>query len=230
MTALPAAAPARQPTDRWLGLMRLDTRFPRVPGDAGRADSWPMPVRVLTVRGASPERVVHGRAAGLLDAFIAAALELKAAGASGLTTSCGFLVRHQEALQAAVGTGLPVWTSALLALPELEAPGVITVDARALDADCLVAAGAPPDTPVEGLAPGCALQRSLLENQPTLDPLEAEAATVAAARRLVERHPGVRTLVLECTNLPPYAAAVEAATGRPVQHLVRFISERWNRP
>ena len=226
-----ASGPAEpEQAGRWLGLLRLDTHFPRLPGDAGREDSWPMPVRTRVVRGASPERVVQGRAEGLLEAFIDAARALQAEGAAGLTTSCGFLIRHQAALQAAAGPGLPVWTSALLALPALPSPGVITVDAGSLDASCLAAAGAPANTPVEGLEPGCSLQRTLLQNLPTLDEADAEACTVAAALRLVRRHPGIRSIVLECTNLPPHADAVRAATGLPVHHLIGHVTERWNTP
>jgi hypothetical protein len=36
-----------------------------------------------------------------------------------------------------------------------------------------------------------------------------------------------QTVVLECTNLPPYADAVQRATGRPVHHLMTFVHERW---
>lgn len=223
-------APAMRSEAPWLGLLRLDTRFPRLIGDAGRADAWPMPVRVRTVEGASPERVVRQGASGLLDDFIAAALALRAEGAAALTTSCGFLMRHQAALQRAVGPELPVWTSALLALPGLPSPGVLTVDAASLDAECLRAAGASIDTPVQGLEPGCSLQRTLLENLPTLDAADAQACTVAAARRLVQRHPGLGCIVLECTNLPPHADAVRAATGLPVHHLLSFVTERWTFP
>jgi hypothetical protein len=32
----------------------------------------------------------------------------------------------------------------------------------------------------------------------------------------VARHPGIDTVVLECTNLPPYKPALERALGLPV--------------
>jgi hypothetical protein len=73
------------------------------------------------------------------------------------------------------------------------------------------------------------LQRTLLDDLPTLDEHQAESETVDAARRLVERHPRVEQIVLECTNLPPYAAAIERATGRPVHHLMTLVHERWSR-
>ena len=215
---------------RFLGILRLDTQFPRLPGDVGHPGTWQalqIPVRFRVVEGASPRRVVREADAALLAPFVAAARALVAEGAAALTTSCGFLVRWQAELQAAVP--VPVWTSSLLLLPTLARPGVITADAASLGAAELAAAGVrdAAATPVEGLAPGCALHRTLLQNQPELDARQAEADTVAAARRLVARHPEIETLVLECTNLPPYAEAVQRATGRPVHHLMTLVHERW---
>jgi Asp/Glu/hydantoin racemase len=200
----------------WLGVLMLDTRFPRIAGDVGHRASWRMPVVYRTVRGATPQRVVRDADPALLALFIDAARALQAEGAAALTTSCGFLYRHQDALQAALD--IPVWTSSLLWLRKLPHAGVITVDAASL-----VLGG----TPVEGLAPGCALQRTLLDDLPTLDEAAAESETVAAAERLLARHPQVERIVLECTNLPPYAAAVERATGRPVHHLMTLVHRHW---
>jgi hypothetical protein len=192
-----------------------------------------MPVRYRVVQGASPQRVVRERALSLLQPFVEAGQALVAEGASAVTTSCGFLVLFQQALQAALP--VPVWTSSLLLLPELQAAhgarrvGVVTADADSLGDDHLAAAGAATDTPIEGLARGCAFQRCLLENQPSFDPDEARHATLDAARRLVARCPELTTIVLECTNLPPYADAVQAATGCAVHDLTTLIAARFDR-
>ena len=223
MVALPGAAGV--PRAKWLGVLMLDTAFPRLPDDVGHAGSFAMPVRYAVVRGASPQRVVREADATLLQPFVDAARVLAAEGASAITTSCGFLVLFQAALQAALP--VPVWTSALLKLPELEHAGVLTVDAASLCAAHLRAAGASADTPVEGLTPGCALQRTLLDDRPDLDAAAAEVEVVAAAQRLLRRHPGLTDLVLECTNLPPYAAALQRATGCRVHHLMTLVHERW---
>ena len=209
----------------FLGVLMLQTRFPRLPGDVGDAGSFAMPVRHRVVAGATPQRVVRGQDPTLLAPFILAARTLVGQGAGALTTSCGFLVLFQQALEDALT--VPVWTSSLLKLRELARPGVLTVDAQALGAAHLHAAGAAPDTPIEGLEPGCALQRTLLDDLPTLDAALAQTDAVAAARRLVERHPAIDSIVLECTNLPPYADAIERATGRPVHHLMSYVHARW---
>lgn len=209
----------------FLGVLMLDTRFPRLPGDVGHPASFAMPVRHRVVAGASPQRVVRQGDPALLRPFVEAARALQAEGARAITTSCGFLVCFQGPLQDALD--VPVWTSALLKLPELERPGVITVDAASLGAAHFAAAGAPAAPPVEGLAPGGSLQRTLLEDLPALDAAAAEAEAVDAARRLVARHPALTSLVLECTNLPPYSAAIAQAVQRPVHHLMTLVHERW---
>jgi len=203
----------------------LETRFPRVLGDIGNPASFSLPVQHRVVAGASPQRAVRERDPALLWPFIETARGLVDEGAAAITTSCGFLVTLQAALQAALP--VPVWTSSLLALPSLDAPGVITVDADSLGAAHLQAAGAAADTPIVGLEPGCHLQRTLLEDRATLDALRAEADAVQAARTLMQQHPQVRSVVLECTNLPPYADAIRRASGRPVMHLLSLVHERW---
>jgi hypothetical protein len=215
----------RRSSDGFLGILMLDTRFPRLPGDVGHPASWSMPVCARVVPGASPLRVVRDGDPALLQPFVDAARALVDEGARALTTSCGFLVRWQAELQAALP--VPVWTSSLLLLPALRRPGVITVDASRLGAAELRAAGADAQTPLEGLAEGGHLQTTLLRDLPTLDAARAEAETVEAALRLVRRHPEVESLVLECTNLPPYAAAVQRASGRPVHHLMTLVHERY---
>jgi hypothetical protein len=208
-----------------LGVLMLDTRFPRVKGDIGNPATFDFPVRYRVVRGASPGRVVRDADPDLLRPFVDAARELVAEGAAAITTTCGFLVRYQRALQDALP--VKVWTSSLLLLTELPGAGVVTVDADAFDAGLLRSAGASVDTPVEGLAAGCAFQRCLLDDEATLDETAARDATVAAAQRLVRRHPRVTDIVLECTNMPPYADAVRAATGRAVHDITTLLARRF---
>jgi hypothetical protein len=211
----------------FLGVLMLQTRFPRLPGDVGHAGSFAMPVRHRVVEGATPLRVVRDGDPALIEPFIAAGQAMVAEGARALTTSCGFLARWQPELQAALP--VPVWTSALLWLPELAAqqPGVVTVDGAALDAAVLRAAGARADVPVKGIPPDSALAHTLLEDRPELDAVAAEATVVDAARALCAAHPATGVIVLECTNMPPYRDAVAHACHRPVQDIMTLVHARW---
>jgi hypothetical protein len=209
-----------------LGVLMLQTRFPRPPGDIGHPASFGFPVRYRVVPGAYPAAVVRGQDPALLAPFIAAGAELVHEGARALTTSCGFLARWQHELQAALP--VPVWSSSLLHLAQLQGLrcGVITIEAAALTPDHFTAVDADPSTPVEGITPGSALHTTLLEDRSTLDEADAERQVVAAGQRLLARHPALQALVLECTNLPPYAGALRRATGLPVHDILTLLHHR----
>jgi len=213
-----------------LGIVMLDTRFPRLPGDIGHPETFGVPAQRLTVPGALPHRVVASartlRGAGLVPRFEHAVRQLAEGGVQVLTTSCGFLVLLQRELQAAVK--VPVWTSALLLLPELLAReaqvGVLTIDAESLGEEHLLAAGVPAhrrrDVLIQGVEPGGEFATSILHNRLEIDFAQARSDVVEAARALRVRGPGLRTVVLECTNMPPYALEVAAATGLRVVSLL----------
>jgi Asp/Glu/hydantoin racemase len=57
-----------------------------------------------------------------------------------------------------------------------------------------------------------------------MDVALAAADILEAGRDLVARHPDVGAIVLECTNMPPYAHALRAALGLPVYDIYSFIS------
>lgn len=225
LNASPGPTDAVLPESRtgFLGILMLETRFPRPPGDVGHPATFGVPVRRRVVPGAVPREVVASaaafRACGLHEPFLAAARALEAEGARAITTSCGFLVLLQEELQRAVG--VPVVSSSLLQLPALlerEARvGVLTISAGHLGDAYLLAAGVPAgrlaDVVVQGVAPDSHFATAILDNEPHLDLARAEADLVAAARSLQARAPGLRTVVLECTNMPPHADAIVAATG-----------------
>src|SRR5678815_3248897 len=98
-----------------IGILMLDTRFPRIPGDMGNAATFPFPVRYHRVPGADPDLVVRRGAAALLPAFVDCARALEAEGVGAITTNCGFLAKFQADLTAAVR--VPVFTSALMLVP-----------------------------------------------------------------------------------------------------------------
>ena len=211
----------------------LDTHFPRVVGDMGNALSFDFPVRYHRVAGADPDLVVRRQAEGLLPAFIEGARALEREGVGAITTNCGFLVKFQREMAAAVD--IPVFTSSLLLVPLIHrmlAPGrsvgIMTVNAATLTRELLAAAGVGPDiaVAVAGLETEKEFTRVLLGDELELDVEAARAEHLRVARRLCVEHPGVGALLLECTNMPPYTADIQRATGLPVfdvLHLVRMV-------
>ena len=211
-----------------LGVLMLDTRFRRFVGDIGNPDSYREPVLFEVVRGATVDKVVPAKAPPLIEDFVKAGERLIARGADAITTGCGFLVLNQHNLAARLP--VPVATSALLLIPTLlrllpagKRLGVLTFSGPDLTPAHFVAAGAPADTPVEGVAQDGVFQKAIYE-QPCDDSIAArEVEVVAAARRLTQRHADIGAILFECTNFPPHRAAVEAATGLCVYDVFTLI-------
>lgn len=216
-------------SDASIGILMLDTQFPRIPGDLGNELSWPFPVKFKLVSGASARTALSEDPRTLLQPFIIAAQELIEDGADGITTSCGFLSLMQQELSEAIP--VPLLTSSLMQipwvqslLPQHQRVGVLTIDSRSLTAAHLLAAGARTDTPVAGTENGSEFSRVILNDEPTMNVELCRADNVNAARRLIEEHPDVAAIVLECTNMAPYAADIQRETGLPVFSIVTLIN------
>jgi len=213
-----------------VGVIMLDTRFPRPPGDIGNAETFGGRVLYAVVPGAAAERVVRAGSPdpALIAPFLAARDRLVRAGAGLVTTSCGFLIRFQDAL--ARDCPVPVVTSSLTAFPALAARygrvGVITIHGGRLTPDYLVAAGAARDTPVEGTEAGAEITRKLLGDAPDLDLAAAERDVVEAGLRLQRHVSDLAAVLLECTNMPPYRAALAAALGLPIFDILTVLEDR----
>jgi hypothetical protein len=201
-----------------LGILMLDTRFPRIEGDIGNPASFDFPVIFRTMQGIGSTDAVaaHPDRPRVLAALKSNAEALAAEGAVGLSTSCGFLALYQKELEQL--SPVPVATSALLLIKTLKGKkvGVITASAENLTPAHFAAVGAPPDTAVAGLPSNGSFAATFLRNGTTLDRGAVEKEAVEAGRALLRDHPDVDAIVLECTNLPPYKKALEHALGVPV--------------
>ena len=213
-----------------LGILMLEARFPRIPGDMGNATTWPFPVLYKVVKGATPEAVVLKGAAGQLPAFLEAAAELVAHGAEAITTNCGFLSLFQREL--AQHVGVPVATSSMIQVPWVQATlppgkkvGMITVSGSSLTPRHLAAAGVPADTPFVGTEGGREFFRTLILGEKTdMDVALAEQDILASGRELMKTHPDIGAIVLECTNMPPYAHALRDTLDVPVYDIYSLIT------
>lgn len=203
------ASPAKHAPDQTvLGVLMLDTNFPRPVGDIGNPDSFDHPVIYRRLPGAVVSRIVTDQPLpdDLVELFVNHARALEDAGATVISTSCGFLFPLQDRLQAAVG--VPVVTSALCMLPALrekmgaDTPiGILTFDAERLSPHHIPDHG---PVVIEGLAASDHLYRVIADDLAELDQTQARTNVLDAMHRLKSREPHLSAVVLECTNLPPY--------------------------
>lgn len=212
-----------------VGILMLEAQFPRIIGDMGNALTWPFPVHYKVVRDASPDRVVRNGADGLYGSFLEAARELVEDGVDGITTNCGFLALFQDELSNELK--VPVATSSLMQVPMVERllppgkrAGILTISAASLGEEHLEKAGCALDTPIAGTPEDGEFSTSILDNSLQMDVEKARKENVAAAIKLATIHPEIGAIVLECTNMVPYAADIRAATGLPVFSIYNFIT------
>lgn len=212
-----------------IGIIMLDTVFPRIPGDVGNPDTFSFPVRYKMVKGANPTRVVKDADPLLRQLFIDAAGELECEGIKAISTSCGFLaVFHRELVSA---VNVPVFTSSLLQvhsaqalLKEEQKVGIITASRQSLTHRHLAGVGIQSyPLAVIGMDKTEEFAAVFIEGKETIDVAKCRQEMVLAAQKLVESHPDVGAIVLECTNMPPYAKDIQKATGRPVFDVVTMI-------
>jgi Asp/Glu/hydantoin racemase len=205
-----------------IGILMLQTRFPRIPGDMGNATTWDFPVLYKVIELATPDKVVRKGGKDLLDPFIRGAQDLEKQGVRAITTNCGFLALFQKEMASAVD--VPVFTSSLLQVPMIYAMlkpwqkvGIITIYAKSLTRQHLVATGMD-KVPyvIMGTEGEKEFSRAILDDESELDVDGSRQDLIRVARRMREDHPEVGALVLECTNMAPYAAAVQREVNLPV--------------
>ena len=213
-----------------IGILLLDSSVPFIPGDVANATTYDFPVRFQKVEGFSVACAL-ARDPGVYDTLKSAAEALVGQGVRAVTGDCGFMAVHQRRLADALS--IPVFLSSLLQIPFISTiigkqskVGVITADSRSLDEALLAQIGAtdPERLVVAGLQDSRQFYRFAIEETGQLDSDAVEGEMVAAARKLVEQDPSIKALLLECSLLPPYAAAVQEAVGLPVFDYITMIN------
>jgi hypothetical protein len=213
-----------------IGILLLDTSVPFIPGDVANATTYHFPVRFQKVAGFTVQRAI-GKDPTVYDSLKAAAQDLVGQGVRAVTGDCGFMAVHQRHL--ADDLSAPVFLSSLLQIPFIlsmlgmtDKIGVITADSRSLDENLFAAVGisGTDQLVIEGLETKKHFYRFAIEETGELDPALVQAEVVEIARELVKRDPAVKTILLECSLLPPYAAALQAAVRLPVFDYVTMIN------
>lgn len=217
-----------------IGILLLDTRYPRVPGDVGNATTFNFPVVYKIIKGAYGKKVVETpfEDPKLLESFVKGAQELEREGVKAITTDCGFLALFQKELSSAVS--IPIFTSSLMQVPLVygmlrkdKKVGVITFQKRSLTKKHLEAVGIEFTPIVIYGMDECSEWHHCLPSSPSkpieFDVNKMESEVVEVAKTMIRENPDIGAIVLECVNMPPYAYAVQKATGLPVFDITTLI-------
>ena len=212
-----------------IGILLLDSPVPFIPGDTANATSYDFPVRFKKVEGFTVAKALNKDPA-IYPALLDAAKDLAANGVRAVTGDCGFMSLHQQRLKQDLG--LPVFLSSLLQIPFIRQVlpgsskiGIITANAQQLTLEFLREIGIPPgdDLEIRGLETCLEFSSAVLEEKGTLDSDLIQSEVTATAQQAA-RDENLGAILLECSVLPPYAAAVHQATGLPVFDYITMIN------
>ncbi|MBB3219125.1 Asp/Glu/hydantoin racemase [Ochrobactrum sp. RC6B] len=216
-----------------IGVLMLDTIFPRPIGDIGNALSYDFPVRYKTVKGAHATRIMGSNPdPKLIEPFIEAARELEAEGVRAITTSCGFLGPLQQDIAAAVN--IPVFTSALMQAPIIHAMlapgkviGIFTERAHHMNEAHFKGVGWSSDVipvQVQGMKENAEFPQTYIKGRDYLDTEVLKEEMLEMTREFMKGCENPGAILFECTNMCPFSSHVAAESGLPVFDINTLIS------
>lgn len=213
-----------------IGIIMLDMQFPRIPGDIGNAGTFDFPVLYRVVHGALPDKIADDITDGDLKPFMDAAKELEGAGVSAIALGCGYLSIFHERLKTALN--IPVIPSALALLPLIsrmlppgKITGIITADGRGLNPIHFQSSGAG-DIPIAviGLEEEKEFFTAVMKNRTSMDIDLCREEHVRVTQKLMDAHPNIGAILIECTNIPAYSKAIQETAKVPVFDLLHLIN------
>lgn len=221
------SVPAHYTSGHSIGVIAVDLVYPKLPGNVVNATTFEFPVLYKKVEF-DIELLFEG-AAELEQIVVAAAKELEAEGVRAIVGACGYFAHFQKQVAAAVD--VPVFLSSLCQLPIIKlglAPdqkiAVFAASAENIDENILTGIGGSLDDIIiqdvgtlESFAP---IRWGRIE----LDNGKLTQDLASRAEELVQKHPEIGAILLECSDLPPYAYAIQASTGLPVFDFITLIN------
>lgn len=218
-----------------IGILMLDTVFPRIRGDIGNANTFPFPVRYYVVKNVfTGKRLPRDADEILLNAFKKAAKELEEEGCKAITTSCGFLAGFQEELADAVS--IPVFTSTLALVPMIypmigknKKIAIFTERAEFMTEYLFQKSGwSSRQIPVCvcDLPENSDFNQLVIFDRPDGEIEGIRECISTMVRDCMEKNDDIGAIVLECQNFAPYGKMIQQLSGVPVfgiNQLIEFI-------
>lgn len=212
-----------------IGVLSLESYFPKPPGHIKNPSSLPFTACYEILHGITVPDLLNNPSTDILAPILAAAQRLEQQGVKAITGSCGFLALFQTEIAQAVS--VPVFVSSLLQVPMAyqmtQAPvGVLTASASALT-DKHISAVCAEAVPlvIEGLEETEEFAAVILRNERNeMNLSKIEEEVLQAGLNLINRAPEIKSIVLECTDLPPYAARLQRALNRPIFDLTTLAT------
>ena len=214
-----------------VGILYTDENsYPVIPGNVANYSTYPFPVHYKLVPDCTAERLLNNDRS-LEKGIIEAVKQLQSEGAKVISSACGFFGNFQE--QAANAVDIPVYLSSLVQLPLIQVGlkprqkiGILTAYEKGLTDSLLKTCGVTDrsNLVIGDLSKG--EEFSLISNGAgTFQNEKLQDEIVKKAVELTTKYSGIGAILLECSDLPPYAFAIQQAVQLPVYDFITLI--RW---
>ena len=212
------------------GIIIMGAWLPNPPGHICNAYTFDFPVRYQKARGTNQQKV-HSGETSILDDIIEAAQQLERDGCRFICSSCGYFGNYQKEIAQSVS--IPVYMSSVIQVPWIRVGlksdqkiGVICGDAPHLTYKLFESCGVSKEDYDRCVIAGLQDEPEFYKfdkNVGNYDSAKVRAEVVGTAKRMQEEHPEIGAFLLECTDLPPYAASIQAATNLPVYDVAGLV-------
>ncbi|MCK4222566.1 MAG: aspartate/glutamate racemase family protein [Dehalococcoidia bacterium] len=212
-----------------IGIVVLDLWYPYMPGNVANASTFNFPVTYKVLKGSTGPQITSADPA-LLDMIVEEGKELERQGARALIGACGYFANYQK--DAAAALDIPVFLSSILQVPVIrrglkpnQKVGIICAVAPALTPKLLSQCGV--DNLSEVVIAGAqdlSEFRNIIDCTGHFDSYKLEQQLVGLAKEFVTKNPDIGALLLECSDMPPYAWAIQNAIKLPVFDFITLIN------
>ncbi|MBN2355935.1 aspartate/glutamate racemase family protein [candidate division KSB1 bacterium] len=212
-----------------IGIVVLETWYPLLPGNVANATTFHFPVRYKILREATVNRIMSADP-DLIDMIIQAGREFQQEGIRAMVGACGYFANYQKIVSQELE--IPVFLSSLLQVPMIyhalkpgQQVGMLVANAKAVNSTMLEACGITPDIPIAYLGMEDQPEfRNILEYGGQFHYDRFKAEVVGRAQQLVVENPNIGALLLECSDLPPFAWHIHHAVKLPVLNFISMIN------
>lgn len=211
-----------------IGILVLDLWYPLLPGNVANASTFKYPVTYKVMHGTTIP-MIHAADPKLLDHIIEGGNELIRQGARAIVGACGYFANYQEA--AAKALDVPVYMSSMLQVPMIQmglksdqTVGIICAKESALSDKTLRSCGIVDHSRIKVIgAQDIPDFRGVLDCTGEFDSHQLELDLADLAEGFVQKNPDIGAILLECSDMPPYARAIQERVKRPVFDFITLI-------
>ncbi|MDO4545031.1 MAG: aspartate/glutamate racemase family protein [Bacillota bacterium] len=213
-----------------VGIVYIENvNYPLIPGNVVNAYTYDFPVRMKPVPNLTNDRLFNADPTIKDDIISAAKHMVEKEGVRAICSACGFFGNYHKDVAAAID--VPVAMSSIVQIPWIRALlkpdekiGILTANGKSMNEGLLRSCGIEnaDDLVIKGMEDTKEFS-AVVDMRPCFDNEIARKEVVEGALQLVEENDKVGAILLECSDMPPYAADVQAATQLPVFDFITLI-------